>query len=261
MYSGDEDSIHQLLRSVPQTVSTILLKEMTVGEVSHRREATARFSAFVEAVPMEIYDKASGVLIDTARTGMVTVEKSENAMDIDTNDDDKSMKRPQQLLLVAAAIKALQTILPKDKSISVCEAAALSQVLCGVAETGVWNTRVASLECLEALFKHCNAVGTSDDSASSASIQDLLAGMDVDAILGAIRTCATEGKYVSVRTAALNAAAAAFDAISAASGSSVEENSRIEARKADACAIVEMLAKDPVPGVADMARDVVRRWT
>ncbi|KAJ1899994.1 proteasome component M29, partial [Coemansia sp. IMI 209127] len=260
MDSDNEDSIQQLLRTVPQTVSTILLKEMTIGEISYRREATARFSAFVEAVPMEIYDKASVILIDTARTGMVTVEKSASAMDVDMDDDgdDKSMKRPQQLLLVAVAIKALQTILPKDRSISVDEAAALSRVLCGVAETGVWNTRVASLECLTALFKHCNTVGTSDDSTSSASIQGLLDGMNVDATLGAIRTCATEGKYVSVRTAALNAVVAAFDTISAASGSSLGGSSRIEAWRAEARATVEILAKDPVPGVADMARGVVR---
>ncbi|KAJ1773715.1 proteasome component M29 [Coemansia sp. RSA 1843] len=248
MDSDDQDALQQLLIAVPQTVSTILLKEMTTGEVSYRREATARFNSFVEAVPMEIYDKASGVLADIARTGMVTGEKPTNAMDVDDDDsDDRSMKRPQQLLLVAIAIKALQNILPKSRLISVNEADALSQVLCGVAETGVWNTRVASLECLAALFKHCSAVGASNVSADQASIQDLLDGINVGAILDAIRTCATEGKYVSVRTAALNAVEAAFGSISAVSGSGAGESSRIDIWKKDACAIAEMLAKDPVP--------------
>ncbi|KAJ2552169.1 proteasome component M29 [Coemansia sp. RSA 1933] len=260
MDTDDQGSLQQLLSTMPQTVSAILLKEMTIGEIGYRREVAVRFNSFIEAVPMEIYDKASGILISIARMGMATCKKSANEMDVDDDDEDRSMRQPQQLLLVAAAIKALQTTLPKARVVSAEEVAALSQVLCGVAETGVWNTRVASLECLAALFKHCSAVGTNSEPASPTGIRELVDGLDIDAILGAIKTCATEGKYVSVRTAALNAVEAVFSSVMAMSGSIVEERSRVSVWKVDACEIIEMLAKDPVPSIADRARDVVRGW-
>ncbi|KAJ2748662.1 hypothetical protein H4S06_004882, partial [Coemansia sp. BCRC 34490] len=262
MEDDSQDSLQHFLKTVPQTVCTILLKEVTIGETSYRREVAARFISFVEAVPIDIYDKASSVLIDIARTGMAANEKSANAMDVDVDDDaERSMRRPQQLLLVAVVIKALQTVLPKDRLISIDEAAALSHVLCGVAETGVWNTRVASLACIAALYKNCSAAVSSNSLAGIAAIQDLLDGMNTGAALGAIRTCATEGKYVTVRTAALDAAEAILGCIKAVYSSDAEESSHVKAWQRDACTIVETLAEDSVPSISDRARDVVREWT
>ncbi|KAJ2692720.1 proteasome component M29 [Coemansia sp. RSA 1285] len=262
MEDGSQDSLQHFLKTVPQTVCTILLKEVTIGETSYRREVAARFISFIEAVPIDIYDKASNVLIDIARTGMAADENSANAMDVDVDDDaERSMRRPQQLLLVAVVIKALQTVLPKDRLISIDEAAALSHVLCGVAETGVWNTRVASLACIAALYKHCSAAVSSNSLADMAAIQHLLDGMNTDATLGAIRTCATEGKYVTVRTAALDAAEAILGCIKAVYSSDAEKSSHVKAWQRGACTIVETLAEDSVPSISDRARDVVREWT
>ncbi|KAJ2611381.1 proteasome component M29 [Coemansia sp. RSA 1804] len=262
MEDDSQDSLQHFLKTVPQTVCTILLKEVTIGETSYRREVAARFISFIEAVPIDIYDKASNVLIDIARTGMAADENSANAMDVDVDDDaERSMRRPQQLLLVAVVIKALQTVLPKDRLISIDEAAALSHVLCGVAETGVWNTRVASLACIAALYKHCSAAVSSNSLADMAAIQHLLDGMNTDATLGAIRTCATEGKYVTVRTAALDAAEAILGCIKAVYSSDAEKSSHVKAWQRGACTIVETLAEDSVPSISDRARDVVREWT
>ncbi|KAJ1995921.1 proteasome component M29 [Coemansia spiralis] len=277
--SGDNEqnqALQQLLHTTQQTVCDILLKEMAIGDISYRREAVARFSSFIEAIPLEIYDRASGVLLEIARLGMVTgdndkasnsVKRSPSAMDVDADDDkDNPMRRPQQLLLVAVAIKALQTSLPKNRCLFADEAAILSEVLRGVAKTGVWNTRVASLECLAALFVHItNHSNVTDDSGDAkAGIEDkrnVLGVMDIGSVLDAVRVCATEGKYVSVRAAALDAAVAIFDGVSSTFGPKAQISNGVSGMwQKEASTIAEMLASDPVPSISDKAKDTLRRW-
>ncbi|KAJ2497446.1 proteasome component M29 [Coemansia sp. RSA 1972] len=233
------------LQAIPAAVCDILLKEMKQGEIPYRREIVKHCGTLVEGMGLDVYSQLSDPLLQLVEQFGATTTKSPelgaNAMDID-DDDEGALKRPQQLMLVAAAIKTLQLALPKSQHLSSDGAARLAGTLQNVAHTGVWNTRVASLECLTALLKHCAEAGP---------IKDLVFAVGMTSVLEAVTACAAEGKYVSVRTAALGTLEAVFGAVS-----SVSSDSRAVEWPGAARRVLELFLKDPVPSISDRAKEL-----
>ncbi|KAJ2607228.1 proteasome component M29, partial [Coemansia sp. RSA 1365] len=247
--AADADSDMQTL---PVIVCDILLKEMKQGETPYRREAIKHYCTLVERVELDVYSKMSGTLLEMVEqmsaAGLRQIV-GDTAMDIDNDDEDVAMKRPQQLMLVSTAIKALQLTLAKSHSLLSDEAAKTADVLRGAAQTGVWNIRVASLECLAELLERCVSMKLVDSTNGGAF------PIDIALILDVIRLCAAEGKYVSVRTAALKTLGAALSVIRDAS-----RNDNADARVAqwdlEAGGVRELFLKDPVPSVSDRAKEL-----
>ncbi|KAJ2660066.1 proteasome component M29 [Coemansia sp. RSA 1199] len=242
--SGAVSADHEL-QGIPAAVCDILLKEMKQGEIPYRREIVKHCGTLVEGVGLDVYSQLSGPLLQLVEQFGATTTKSPalgaNAMDID-DDDEGALKRPQQLMLVAAAVKTLQLALPKTQHLSSDEAGRLAGTLQNVAHTGVWNTRVASLECLTALLKHCAEAGPT---------KDLVFAVGMTSVLEAVTACAAEGKYVSVRTAALGTLEAVFGAVSSASA-----DSRAAEWPGAARGVLELFLKDPVPSISDRAKEL-----
>ncbi|KAJ1780399.1 proteasome component M29, partial [Coemansia sp. RSA 1824] len=233
------------LQTIPAAVCDILLKEMKQGEIPYRREVVKHCGTLVEGMGLDVYSQLSGPLLQLVEQFGTAATKSPvlgaNAMDID-DDDEGALKRPQQLMLVAAAIKTLQLALPKSQHLSSDEAGRLAGTLQNVAHTGVWNTRVASLECLTALLKHC---------AEDGPTKDLVFSVGMTSVLEAVTACAAEGKYVSVRTAALGTLEAVFGAVS-----SVSSDSRAAEWPGAARSVLDLFLKDPVPSISDRAKEL-----
>ncbi|KAJ2029506.1 proteasome component M29 [Coemansia sp. S610] len=214
---------------MPRVVSELLLREIPRGDLAYRRSVVTHFCALVEAVPaLDVYAEASAVMLDIIAHGM------SSASDV----DEEPLHRPLQLLLIAAAVRALLLALPQSRVLSEEEAAAAARVLCGVARDGVWNIRVASLECLQALVSSCVEPGR----------DGLVRALGVPGILDAIGVCAAEGKYVAVRTAALGA-------LEAVLGSLPLIERVVGPLGTVARGILDLLANDPVPSIADRAKD------
>ncbi|KAJ2743896.1 proteasome component M29 [Coemansia sp. BCRC 34301] len=217
-------------------VCDLLLREIPRGDLAYRRLAVTHFCALVESVPaLDVYSEASTVLLDIITRGMGS---SVAGMDLDT--DEEPLHRPLQLLLIAAAVRALLMALPKTRVLVPEEAASAARVLCEIARDGIWNIRVASLECLQALVAHCCA-GTQADSAGR------MRALDMAKLLQAVGVCAAEGKYVAVRTAALGALEAVLDAL--------KNDDPLAGLWGVARSTLDMLASDPVPSIADRAKD------
>ncbi|KAJ2119129.1 proteasome component M29 [Coemansia sp. RSA 720] len=242
--SGAVSADHEL-QGIPAAVCDILLKEMKQGEIPYRREIVKHCGTLVEGVGLDVYSQLSGPLLQLVEQFGTTTTKSDalgaNAMDID-DDDEGALKRPQQLMLVAAAVKTLQLALPKTQHLGSDEAGRLAGTLQNVAHTGVWNTRVASLECLTALLKHCAEAGPT---------KDLVFAVGMTSVLEAVTACAAEGKYVSVRTAALGTLEAVLGAVSSASA-----DSRAAEWPDAARGVLELFLKDPVPSISDRAKEL-----
>ncbi|KAJ2105481.1 proteasome component M29 [Coemansia sp. RSA 922] len=216
-----------------RVVCELLLREIPRGDLAYRRLAVTHFCALVEAVPtLDVYAEASAVMLDIIARGM----SSATTMDV----DDEPMQRPLQLTLIAAAIRALLLALPKTRVLSSEEVAAVARVLCEAARDGVWNIRVVSLECLQALVSHC--------SKSERDRADLWRALDMPKALHAIRVCASEGKYVAVRTAALGALEAVLDVMQS-------NDSELGLQGTIARDVLDLLVDDPVPSIADRAKD------
>ncbi|KAJ2871122.1 proteasome component M29 [Coemansia aciculifera] len=221
---------------MPRVVCELLLREIPRGDLAYRRLAVTHFCALVEAVPtLDVYAEASAAMLDIISRGMGSATAS--AMDVD---DEEPLHRPLRLMLIAAAIRALLLALPKTRVLASEEVAAAARVLCEVARDGVWNIRVASLECLQALVSHCSKL--EQDRA------DLLRALDMPKVVDAIRVCASEGKYVAVRTAALSALEAVLDALQL-----VDSASGVQGTIARD--ILDLLVDDPIPSIADRAKD------
>ncbi|KAJ1946585.1 proteasome component M29 [Kickxella alabastrina] len=220
----------------PLVVYAILLKQLDVGTAAYQRAAVGHYNSLVTALsPSDIYSMVSDVLLKTVR-------QSVSAATAPDADGDEPMQQPQQLMLIAAATKALLLSLPTTRVLTANESGCLSAALKENARTGVWNIRVASLEGLAALSKHC------------ARNWNTLCAMDVGVVLGAVRACATEGKYLAVRTAALDSLEALFSALREAPGDAA-------AWRAEARAILELLLLDSAPSIADRAKDLGPQWT
>ncbi|KAJ2607617.1 proteasome component M29, partial [Coemansia sp. RSA 1694] len=216
--------------TMPRVVCDLLLREIPRGDLAYRRLAVTHFSALVEAAPaLDVYSEASAVLLDIIARGM----SSAAAMDMDV--DEEPLQRPLQLLLIAAAVRALLLALPKTRVLAPEEAASAARVLCEIARDGIWNIRVASLECLQALVAHCCA-GSEDERAGR------MRALDMAKVLDAVGACAAEGKYVAVRTAALGALEAVLDALAGDGDTS--------AGLWDvARGVLDLLAIDPIPSI------------
>ncbi|KAJ2483165.1 proteasome component M29 [Coemansia sp. RSA 2320] len=231
------------LADTPRLVCDVLLKEMGRGDLAYRRVAITHFSSLVEALPLDIYAEAAAVLLDIIQhsmSGSVGGGGSSGGANAMAVDEDEPMQRPQQLMLIAAAVKALLLSLPATRLVSEDEAAQSAAVLREIALAGVWNIRVASLECLGALYRHCTA-----PSVPAANRLSRLLAMDTARVVEAVRACAAEGKYVAVRTAALGALEAVLGGVHGD-----------DAWGAEASAILELLALDPIPSIADRAKEV-----
>ncbi|KAJ2370558.1 proteasome component M29, partial [Coemansia sp. RSA 2610] len=244
---ADAVSTSEELRDTPSTVCDILLKEMKQGEIPYRREMVKHCSALVEGLDLDVYDQLSGTLLQLVEQygalSAAPAVSSSHAMDIDDDDDEKALKRPQQLMLVAAAIKALQSALPKTRCLSANQAGQLARTLEDIAHTGVWNTRVASLECLAALLRHLAGASAACDRFA----------VDIATVLAAVRVCAAEGKYVSVRTAALDTLDAALAAVA-----ELGADSRLSDWQRACQEALELFLKDPVPSIADRAKELAK---
>ncbi|KAI8319962.1 ARM repeat-containing protein [Martensiomyces pterosporus] len=247
---------------IPHTVFAILVKEMTRGELAYRRSAVTHYCSFIEAVPLDVYGEVSGTLLDIIQSSMV-VDKSagarnENGMDVD---EEEPMQRPQRLMLIAAATKALSLSLPETRPLESDEAMRSASPLREIAETGVWNTRVASLEGLSALIGHCKKTlrETSATMYSPARAQGVLQAVDLVLVLKAVRICAAEGKYVAVRTAAFDALEAVFGAIHFVPPG--ERSAMLRECDEEARRILDLLLLDPVPSISDRAKDVKPVWS
>ncbi|PIA15401.1 hypothetical protein COEREDRAFT_16099 [Coemansia reversa NRRL 1564] len=247
--AADADSDMQTL-SV--TVCDILLREMQHGEISYRREAIKHYCTLVERMELDVYSKVSGTLLEMVEqmnAAGLRQNASGNTMDIDDDDDDVAMKRPQQLMLISTAIRALQLTLAKSHSLKSDEAAKTADVLRCAAQTGVWNVRVASLECLAELLERCVSMEFGNSTNGQAF------PIDIAPILDVVRLSAAEGKYVSVRTAALKTLGATLSVIRAASSSN-NADARVAQWDLEAGDVRELFLKDPVPSISDRAKEL-----
>ncbi|KAJ2162878.1 proteasome component M29 [Coemansia sp. RSA 552] len=236
------------LQSIPVTVCEVLRKEMRQGEIAYRREIIRHYCTLLEKTDLDVYGLMSDTLLGiVGHLGEASKRAAASgAMDVDDsdNDDEQPMKRPQQLMLVATAIKALQLTLKNTRNMEQDAAQRLCDVLQDAALRGVWNVRVASLECLVALLEH---------GANKGGVADAFF-VDAMSILAAVRECASDGKYVPVRAAALATLAAIYAAIGAASESSVA--TRSPGWRAEADAILELFLHDTAPSVSDRAKEL-----
>ncbi|KAJ2082230.1 proteasome component M29 [Coemansia sp. RSA 988] len=241
------------MQTLPGTVCDILLKEMRHGELPYRREVIKHYCTLMERMDLDVYSEMSGALLEMVeQMGSVGQKQgvSGDAMEIDDDDDDDTaMKRPQQLMLVSTAIKALQLTLAKSRRLLFKNVAKAADVLRNAAQNGVWNVRVASLECLAELLERCVALKL-NNSMDGGSFP-----IDIAPLLDVVRLCAAEGKYVSVRTAALGTLGAALGAIEAAS-TNANSDARVAQWSLEASAVRELFLKDPVPSVSDRAKEL-----
>ncbi|KAJ2848016.1 proteasome component M29 [Coemansia brasiliensis] len=236
---ADTVAANKELSPVKDAVCSILLKELKHGEVAYRREVVKHYCALAKGTNLDLFDQMSGALLQQIEQYGAAVSNS-NAMDID--DDEHALKRPQQLMLVAAAIEAMQLTLPSGRHLGDDEARLLATILQRIALTGVWNIRVASLGCLAALIGHC--VRKTEQSHAEFTV-------DIAPILEAVKACATDGKYVSVRTAALDTLEAVFRAISKYSA-----DSRASFWREEAKLVLDLFLIDPVPSISDRAKEI-----
>lgn len=184
-----------------QAVCDILLKEMTRGDLGYRRSLTTYYCGLMEATHLDVFDKAASVILESIERNVEAQSNNESsmAMQIDGDDygDERTLRRPQRLMFIAASIKALQLTLPEQRAIGETEVVRSAQVMRDIARAGVWNIRVASLGFLKALFAHCMETKV-------ASQPSLLAAINLEQVVEVAGVCAEEGKYVTVRTAALD---------------------------------------------------------
>ncbi|KAJ2854751.1 proteasome component M29, partial [Coemansia erecta] len=217
-------------------VCDILTKQLSLGNVQYQRSVTEHYINLIEALkPRDIYSRVVECL-------MVIVQQQEVAAgpgstDSSKMDTDEPMRQPQRLMLVASATKALLLTLPRDRTLTEEEAKRLSEILRHNAQNGVWNVRVASLNGLSDLVHHC--AGSE------------FAAIDIEAVLEATRECAIDGKYLAVRAAALGVLEALFAALNTA-----EAPSDYAAWRSKAHAVLKLLAEDPVPSIADRAKEL-----
>ncbi|KAJ2780504.1 proteasome component M29, partial [Coemansia javaensis] len=217
-----------------------VLREMGQGEVPYRREVIKRYCALAEHIEPGAHAPAVGALLEIAES-LGAHRGADKDGDIDMDDDDeKQLKRPQQLMLVATAIDALRLTLAKVRGLDGATAERACRAMHAIARAGVWNVRVASLECLAALLESCCAGGPA---------------VDAGLVLDAVRACAAEGRYVAVRAAALGTLAAVLRA--AAPGPSAD--ARAVGWQAEAAALLGQFADDPAPSVADRAKELQRQ--
>ncbi|KAJ2714183.1 proteasome component M29 [Coemansia spiralis] len=220
-----------------------LVREMAQGEMKYRRDVVKHYCVLAEYAPPAALSRAAAVLLEitealgAARPGPAATDGA--AMDVDGDDSDSEavLQRPQRLMLVAAAIDALRRTLVRMQDLDPAAARAMCGVLHGIACAGVWNVRVASLECLAALL-----------GASAASAAGEFP-VDVGLLLDAVAQCAGEARYVAVRTAALAALEAAVAVPDA--------DSRAPEWRRQAAALLEQLAGDPAPSVAGRAKELL----
>ncbi|KAJ1938251.1 hypothetical protein FBU59_004499, partial [Linderina macrospora] len=141
---------------------------------------------------------------------------------------------------------ALALSLPHERSLESSEIVDAATLLANIAETGVWNTRVASLEALASLFAHFMLPAYAEIRSNA------LQAADMPKVLRAVRVCAAEGKYVAVRTAAFDA----LDAVHKAVKGTVGHSGSVELCRE----ILGLLLQDPVPSIADRAKDTKPQW-
>ncbi|KAJ1956896.1 proteasome component M29, partial [Linderina pennispora] len=235
------------LQQVPSEVFAVLARDMARGETSYRRAVVTHYCMFIEKNPLDVYHEISAALLGLIAKSSESLDKKQSAAAMDVDDDDEELRqKPQRLALIASAIKALAMSLPHTRALGDSEVADAANLLAHVAETGVWNTRVASLEALASLFAHFTQAVYAETR--SGALQ--AAGMQ--RVLRAVRACAAEGKYVAVRTAAFDALDAVHMAVEGAAG---HEDVAGMCRE-----ILELLLLDPVPSIADRAKDTKPQW-
>ncbi|KAJ2723286.1 proteasome component M29 [Coemansia sp. Benny D115] len=220
-----------------QAVYDTLLKQLEQNTYSYQRAIVGHLNTLVAALkPKDIYGSASASLLNIIGQNVATGARADA-------DGDEPMQQPQQLMLISAATRGLELVIPRSRVLSASEAGSLAAALCENAQMGVWNVRVSSLECLSAVIKHCASVQSDAGWAS-------LRATNVGGVLTSVRSCAAEGKYVAVRSAALDALSALVGVLRQMRGEDVVEWS------AEADSILELLLKDPAPSVADRAKEL-----
>ncbi|KAJ2628784.1 proteasome component M29 [Coemansia sp. RSA 1290] len=237
---ADAVADNEELSPTTDAVCGILLKELKHGEVSYRREVLKHYCILAKGTNLDMFNQMSGALLQQIEQ-YGSIASNSDAMDVD--DDEHALKRPQQLMLVAAAIEAMQLTLPSGRYLGDSATKQLASVLQGIALTGVWNIRVASLECLTALVGHC---------ARELEHTCFEFAVDIAPILEAVKACATDGKYVSVRTAALDTLEAVLCVVS-----KYPEDSRAKCWREGAKCALNLFLKDPVPSISDRAKGIL----
>ncbi|ORX70527.1 ARM repeat-containing protein, partial [Linderina pennispora] len=148
---------------------------------------------------------------------------------IEKNPLDELRQKPQRLALIASAIKALAMSLPHTRALGNSEVVDMANLL------------AHSSKALASLFAHFTQAVYAETRSSA------LQAAGMQRILRAVRACAAEGKYVAVRTAAFDA----LDAVHmAAEGAAGHEDVTGMCRE-----VLELLLQDPVPSIADRAKD------
>ncbi|KAJ1962449.1 proteasome component M29 [Dipsacomyces acuminosporus] len=253
---------------VARSVFDILVKEMARGDLGYRRAAVTHYCSFIEAVPLDAYSEVSEKLLEIIQTCMV-VDKSAkqqgvsggagNRMDVDEDED--PMHKPQRLMLISAAIKALSLSLPRGRMLENAEAASSAALLKEIAETGVWNIRVASLEGLSSLVGHYSTLKQQQQqqAVTTGRVVGILEAAGLKSVLQAVRMCAAEGKYVAVRTAAFDALEAVFKAIHFIPAN--ERSQMVAECHEEAQYILNLLQQDAVPSISDRAKDARAKWS
>ncbi|KAJ1797292.1 proteasome component M29 [Coemansia sp. RSA 2598] len=216
-------------------VCDILTKQLSLGSVQYQRSVIAHYARFVEALkPGDIYGRVveclMGIVQQDVKVGPLGPADGKKA------DLDEPMQQPQRLMLVASATKSLLLSLPRNRKLTADEARRLSETLRHNARTGVWNVRVASLDGLSDLVRHC--AGSE------------LAGIGIEAVIETVRECAADGKYLAVRAASLGVLEAVLAVMRAA------ESDDCAAWRLKAHAVLELLVADPVPSIADRAKEL-----
>ncbi|KAJ1736098.1 proteasome component M29, partial [Coemansia biformis] len=248
--AGGDDDAGPKQQAYLATACDVLIKEMGQGEMPYRRAVVKHYCALAKHAPPAALGAATGVLLEiiesigAARRGPAAeAGASASAMDVDGDDDgDDQLRRPQQLMLVATAIDALRLTLTRTRGLEPGAAKAMCDVLHGIACAGVWNVRVASLECLAALLVSSAASAT--DAAGDFPV-------DVGLVLSAVRQCATEAKYTSVRAAALGALEAA--------AAVPDTDGRAPEWQREAAVLLEQFTRDPAPSIAGQAKELLRQ--
>ncbi|KAJ2637690.1 proteasome component M29 [Coemansia sp. RSA 1286] len=214
----------------------ILIKQLSLGNVQYQRSVIGHYTHLIETLqPGDIYGRVVESLMAIVSQESAAAD-SGSVNNINKANLDEPMQQPQRLMLVASATKSLLLSLPRDRALTADETKRLSQILQYNARTGVWNVRVASLDGLSELVTYCAGYD--------------LASIDVEAVLEATRECAVDGKYLAVRVAALGVLEKVFAALNAA------ESDDCAVWRSKAHAVLELLVADPVPSIADRAKEL-----